>query len=296
MENNKNKNKPKPTASKKKSTTKEGAKSTFSKKPYQKKDFTKRPERKPNLPKVDDGLTRLNKFLANAGICTRREADVLIKAGVVEVNGKVITEMGFKVTVTDKIVYGGETIKNEQKVYVLMNKPKGFVASMNDPFNRRNVIELLGKLKQRVAPVDKMEKESTGVLLLTNDDNLARRLTHPKLNVKKIYQVSTSTNVSALHLKQLITGFELESGFVKIDVATYVGKGEDKRTIGVELTSTKSGIVKKMFEHLGYEVSKLDRVYFAGLTKKNLARGQWRILTEKEVGLLKMTQKEEVNQ
>ncbi|MBW6483204.1 MAG: pseudouridine synthase [Vicingaceae bacterium] len=285
-------NKPKPTSPKKKPSTKDGAKATFKKKPFQKKDFTKKPVRKPNLPKADDGLTRLNKFLANAGICTRREADVLIKAGVVEVNGKVITEMGFKVSETDKVVYGGETIKNEQKVYVLMNKPKGFVASMNDPFNRRNVLELLGKLKQRVAPVDKMERDATGVLLLTNDDNLARRLTHPKLNVKKIYQVSTSTNVSALHLKQLTTGFELENGFAKIDVATYIGKGEDKRTIGVELTSTKSGVVKKMVEHLGYEVSKLDRVYFAGLTKKNLARGQWRILSEKEVGILKMSQKE----
>jgi len=292
MENKKNKNKPKSAASKKKSFSKDKSKSTFSKKPYVKKDFTKRPDRKSNLPKVDDGLTRLNKFLANAGICTRREADVLIKAGVVEVNGKVITEMGYKVSETDKVVYGGESLQNEHKVYVLMNKPKGFVASMNDPFNRRNVLELLGKLKQRVAPVDKMERDTTGVLLLTNDDNLARRLTHPKLHVKKIYQVSTSTNVSALHLKQLVTGFELESGFVKLDEATYVGKGEDKRTVGVEITSNKSGVVKKMFEHLGYEVSKLDRVYFAGFSKKKLERGQWRFLTESEVGILKMTQKE----
>lgn len=290
MENKKNK--PTSAASKKKSFSKDKNKASFSKKPYVKKDFTKRPERKPNLPKVDDGLTRLNKFLANAGICTRREADVLIKAGVVEVNGKIITEMGFKVAETDKVVYGGEALKNEQKVYVLMNKPKGFVASMNDPFNRRNVLELLGKLKQRVAPVDKMDRDSTGVLLLTNDDSLARRLTHPKLKIKKIYQVSTSTNVSTLHLKQLTEGFELENGFSKLDVATYVGKGDDKRTVGVEFTSNKGGIVKKMFEHLGYEVSKLDCVYFAGLTKKNLARGQWRILTEKEVGILKMTQKE----
>ncbi len=292
MENKKNKNKPKSVASKKKSFSKDKSKSAFSKKPYVKKDFTKKPVRKSNLPKADDGLTRLNKFLANAGICTRREADVLIKAGVVEVNGKVITEMGYKVAETDKVVYGGETLKNDFKVYVLMNKPKGFVASMNDPFNRRNVLELVGKLKQRVAPVDKMERDTTGVLLLTNDDNLARRLTHPQLKVKKIYQVSTSTNVSALHLKQLVVGFELESGFAKLDEATYVGKGDDKRTVGVELTSNKSGIVKKMFEHLGYEVSKLDRVYFAGFSKKNLARGQWRILSEKEVGILKMTQKE----
>ncbi|MDF1675429.1 MAG: pseudouridine synthase [Vicingaceae bacterium] len=267
-------------------------KKSYTKKPTNKRgDFKKRPPRQGQapLPKVDDGKIRLNKFLANAGICSRREADVLIHTGVVEVNGKIITEMGFKVSDTDKIVCGGETLRHEKKVYLLMNKPKGFVSSLNDPYNRRNVVELLGKLKQSVIPVDPLGKDATGVLFLTNDEELVKRLTHPKQHIKKIYQVATSTNVSKTHLQQLINGVDLENGLTKMQEATHVGDGENKKLIGVEIHSSKNNIVKKMFEHLGYEVSKLDRVYYAGLTKKNLARGQWRFLTEEEVNLLKMT-------
>ena len=265
-------------------------KKSFGKKPFNKKgDFKKRPPKQAAATKVDDGKIRLNKFIANAGNCSRREADVLIQTGVVEVNGEIITEMGYKVAETDKVVCGGQTLRAEKKVYLLMNKPKGFVSALNDPYNRRHVAELLGKLKQSVIPVDPLGKDATGVLLLTNDEAMVKRLTHPKQKIKKIYQVATSTNVSKLHLNQLKEGVELESGKIKMEEATYVGDGENKKLIGVEINDTKNNVVKKMFEHLGYEVSKLDRVYFAGLTKKNLARGQWRFLTQDELNLLQMT-------
>jgi len=260
--------------------------------------YKKAPLRKPsgkksdNNPhtKADDGLTRLNKFLANAGLCSRREADVLISSGVVTVNGKVITEMGFKVSDTDKITYGGESIKSERKVYILMNKPKDFITTADDPFNRKTVLQILGKLKERVYPVGRLDRATTGVLMLTNDGDLTKKLTHPKFGVKKIYQVTLEKPVKENHLQHLLDGFELEDGFTKADVATYVGDGKDKKQIGVELHSGKNRIIRRMFEHLGYTVIKLDRVYFAGFTKKDLARGQWRFLTDKEVDLLKMLQ------
>lgn len=260
--------------------------------------YTKAPLRKPsgkkssNNPhtKVNDGLTRLNKFLANAGLCSRREADVLISTGVVTVNGKVVTEMGFKVSETDKITYGGETIRGERKVYLLMNKPKDFITTADDPFNRKTVLQLLGKLKERVYPVGRLDRATTGVLMLTNDGDLTKKLTHPKFGVKKIYQVSLDKPVKENHLTHLIDGFELEDGFTKADVASYVGDAKDKKIVGVELHSGKNRIIRRMFEHLGYTVIKLDRVSFGGLTKKDLARGQWRYLTEKEVSMLKMVQ------
>jgi 23S rRNA pseudouridine2605 synthase len=260
--------------------------------------YTKAPLRKPsgkkssNNPhtKADDGLTRLNKFLANAGLCSRREADVLISTGVVTVNGKVVTEMGFKVSETDKITYGGETIKGERKVYLLMNKPKDFITTADDPFNRKTVLQLLGKLKERVYPVGRLDRATTGVLMLTNDGDLTKKLTHPKFGVKKIYQVSLDKPVKENHLEHLKDGFELEDGFTKADVASYVGDAKDKKIVGVELHSGKNRIIRRMFEHLGYTVIKLDRVSFGGLTKKDLARGQWRYLTEKEVSMLKMVQ------
>lgn len=260
--------------------------------------YTKAPLRKPsgkkssNNPhtKADDGLTRLNKFLANAGLCSRREADVLISTGVVTVNGKVVTEMGFKVSETDKITYGGETIKGERKVYLLMNKPKDFITTADDPFNRKTVLQLLGKLKERVYPVGRLDRATTGVLMLTNDGDLTKKLTHPKFGVKKIYQVTLEKPVKENHLEHLKDGFELEDGFIKADVASYVGDAKDKKIVGVELHSGKNRIIRRMFEHLGYTVIKLDRVSFGGLTKKDLARGQWRYLTEKEVNMLKMVQ------
>lgn len=240
--------------------------------------------------KTDDGKTRLNKFLANAGLCSRREADTLISTGVVTVNGKVVTEMGFKVGPDDKVTYGGETIRSEKKVYILMNKPKDFITTADDPFGRRTVLQLLGKLKQRVYPVGRLDRATTGVLMLTNDGDLTKKLTHPKFGVKKIYHVTLDKNVSATHLQNLLDGFELEDGFTKADVASYVSNGKNKKEVGLELHSGKNRIIRRMFEHLGYEVIKLDRVYFAGFTKKDLARGQWRFLTDKEVNLLKMNQ------
>jgi 23S rRNA pseudouridine2605 synthase len=260
--------------------------------------YQKAPLRKPTgkkssnnpLTKANDGKMRLNKFLAQAGIASRREADVLIAAGVVKVNDVVITEMGFKVSPTDKINYGGETIRSEKKVYLLMNKPKDFITTADDPFGRRTVLQLLGKLKERVYPVGRLDRATTGVLMLTNDGDLTKKLTHPKFGIKKIYNVALDKNVTSNHLQHLCDGFELEDGFTKADVAAYVGNGENKKQIGIELHSGKNRIIRRMFEHLGYNVVKLDRVYFAGLTKKDLARGQWRFLTEKEVGLLKMNQ------
>lgn len=241
--------------------------------------------------KANDGKVRLNKFLANAGICSRREADTLISTGVVTVNGKIITEMGFKVDPeNDKVTYGGETIRGEKKVYLLMNKPKDFITTVDDPFGRRTVMQLLGKLKQRVYPVGRLDRPTTGVLMLTNDGELTKKLTHPKYGVKKIYHVTLDKNVTDNHLKHLCDGFELEDGFTKADVAVHIGDGKKKREVGVELHSGKNRIIRRMFAHLGYEVVKLDRVSFAGLTKKNLARGQWRFLTEKEVNALKMMQ------
>ncbi|MBL4594677.1 MAG: rRNA pseudouridine synthase [Flavobacteriales bacterium] len=260
--------------------------------------YQKAPLRKPsgkkssNNPhtKANDGKTRLNKFLAQAGIASRREADVLISSGVVTVNGKIITEMGFKVAPEDKITYGGETIKSEKKVYLLMNKPKDFITTADDPFGRRTVMQLLGKLKQRVYPVGRLDRATTGLLMLTNDGELTKKLTHPKYGIKKIYNVGLDKNVTTTHLKNLCDGFELEDGFTKADIAVHTGTGENKKLVGIELHSGKNRIIRRMFEHLGYNVTKLDRVYFAGLTKKDLARGQWRFLTQKEVDLLQMNQ------
>jgi len=261
--------------------------------------YTKAPLRKPtgkkssNNPhtKANDGKMRLNKFLAQAGIASRREADTLIAAGVVKVNGEIITEMGFKVGPTDKVNYGGESIRSEKKVYLLMNKPKDFITTVDDPFGRRTVLQLLGKLKERVYPVGRLDRATTGVLMLTNDGELTKKLTHPKFGIKKIYNVHLDKNVTSNHLQHLLDGFELEDGFTKADVAAYVtSNGDKKNQVGIELHSGKNRIIRRMFEHLGYNVVKLDRVFFAGLTKKDLARGQWRFLSEKEVGLLKMNQ------
>jgi len=258
------------------------------KKQYPRKQQIRKKGADTTVPKVDDGTTRLNKFIANAGISSRREADVLISSGVVEVNGKIITEMGYKVKDTDTVKYGGETIRGEEKVYILMNKPKDFITTVDDPFGRRTVLQLLGKLKQRVYPVGRLDRATTGLLMFTNDGDLTKRLTHPRYEKKKIYHVTTNKNVSTSDIQMLLDGFELEDGFTKTDEASYVGNGSDRKQVGVELHSGKNRIVRRMFDHLGYNVVKLDRVYFSGLTKKDLARGQWRYLTDEEVTMLKM--------
>lgn len=245
--------------------------------------------RKNKVEKTDDGTVRLNKYIANAGICSRREADELIKAGAVSVNGKIITEMGYKVKPGDVVNYGGQTIRQERKVYILLNKPKDYITTVDDPQKRKTVLDLIkGACKERVYPVGRLDRNTTGLLLLTNDGDLAKKLTHPSSGVKKIYHVVTDKSVSKQDLIKLTEGLRLEDGFVKADNADYVETANSKKEIGIELHSGKNRIVRRMMEHLGYKVVKLDRVVFAGLTKKDLPRGRWRFLTEKEIGMLKM--------
>lgn len=252
-------------------------------------DFKDSKKKGDPLPSFNDNEIRLNKFLSNAGVCSRREADVLIKTGVVTVNGEIITEMGYKVKPGDQIRYDGETINAETKRYVLLNKPKGFITTMDDPMGRKTVMGLVKKAcKERIYPVGRLDRETTGLLLFTNDGDLAKKLTHPKFRAGKIYEVELDKNVTSGHLKALTEGIQLEDGTIRFDEASFLDE-HDGRFVGVELHSGKNRIVRRTFESLGYKVRKLDRVTFAGLTKKDLPRGRYRHLTEKEVGFLKMT-------
>ena len=236
----------------------------------------------PNAP------VRLNKYLANAGICSRREADNYIEAGLVTVNGVVVTELGTKVSPTDDVRFNSERINPERKVYVLLNKPKDCVTTVDDPQERKTVLDCLhGIGKERIYPVGRLDRNTTGVLLLTNDGDMAAKLTHPKFMKKKIYHVTCDKNVAMSDMDLLVNGIELEDGHVYADEVTYVNEA-DRSQIGIEIHSGKNRIVRRMLEHLGYRVNKLDRVLFAGLTKKNLRRGDWRYLTDKEVNMLRM--------
>lgn len=231
---------------------------------------------------------RLNKFLANAGVCSRRDADKYIEAGVVSVNGLVVTELGSKVMRTDEVKFHDNVVKIEKKVYVLLNKPKGYVTTSDDPQNRKTVMDLVANAcPERIYPVGRLDRNTTGVLLLTNDGELASKLTHPKFLKKKIYHVTTDQNVTAADLNQIAEGITLDDGEIKADAIEYAS-ATDKKEIGIEIHSGKNRIVRRIFESLGYHVVKLDRVYFAGLTKKNVRRGDWRYLTEKEVQMLRM--------
>ena len=233
-----------------------------------------------------DGI-RLNKFIANSGICSRREADEYIVAGLVTVNGKVVTEMGVKVQPNDEVRFNNERLKGEQKVYIVMNKPKDFVTTMSDPYADKTVMDLIGeKCPSRVFPVGRLDKATTGVLLFTNDGELTEQLTHPSYNKKKIYHIFLDKNLKQADLQQLLDGVELEDGLIQADSISYVD--EDNAQVGLEIHSGRNRVVRRMFEALGYKVKKLDRVYFAGLTKKNLKRGQWRFLTDAEVNMLRM--------
>jgi 23S rRNA pseudouridine2605 synthase len=237
--------------------------------------------------KSEDELIRLNKYIAASGICSRREADQLIAAGLISVNGKSVTQLGTKVKPDDDVRYNGERMRNERKVYLLLNKPKDYVTTTDDPNERKTVMQLIrNACSERIYPVGRLDRNTTGVLLFTNDGELAKRLTHPGHNKKKIYHVFLDKGVSGGDLKKLADGIELEDGFIKPDAISYVS-GESKKEIGLEIHSGRNRIVRRMFESLDYRVTKLDRVYFAGLTKKNVPRGKWRILTEKEVGWLK---------
>ena len=231
---------------------------------------------------------RLNKFLANAGVCSRREADEFITAGVVSVNGEVVTELGTKIKRSDVVKFHDEPVSIERKVYVLLNKPKDCVTTSDDPQERKTVMDFVkGACKERIYPVGRLDRNTTGVLLLTNDGDLASKLTHPKYLKKKIYHVYCDKNVTKADLDQIAAGVTLDDGEIHADAISYASE-TDKSQVGIEIHSGKNRIVRRIFESLGYKVIKLDRVYFAGLTKKGLRRGDWRYLTEQEVNMLRM--------
>ena len=235
-----------------------------------------------------DEPVRLNRYLANAGVCSRREADTFIQAGVVKVNGVVVTELGTKVKRSDEVMFHDQTINMEKKVYVLLNKPKDYVTTSDDPQNRKTVMELVkNACRERIYPVGRLDRNTTGVLLFTNDGDLATKLTHPQYLKKKIYHVFCDKNVTAADLRQIADGIMLEDGEIHADAIDYAHE-TDKKQVGIEIHSGRNRIVRRIFEHLGYKVVKLDRVYFAGLTKKNVKRGDWRFLTQDEVNMLKM--------
>ena len=233
------------------------------------------------------GNIRLNRFIANAGICSRREADALITAGLVTVNGDSIVEMGYQVKPTDDVRYNGERLSREKKVYVLLNKPKDAITTAEDPEGRRTVMQLFGnELGERIYPVGRLDRNTTGVLLFTNDGDLAQRLMHPSYEMKKVYKATLNKNFKGEDMWQLTNGVDLEDGFIKPDAIAYPN-AKDKTEVGIEIHSGKNHIIHRMFEHLGYKVDKLDRALYAGLTKGKLKRGEWRELTEKEVNTIK---------
>ena len=235
-----------------------------------------------------DEPIRLNKYLANAGVCSRREADEFIQAGVVKVNGEIVTELGTKVKRSDEVHFHDQLVSIEKKVYILLNKPKDYVTTSDDPQNRKTVMDLVkGACRERIYPVGRLDRNTTGVLLLTNDGELATKLTHPGFMKKKIYHVYLDKNVTAADMKQIADGIELEDGEIHADAIEYASE-TDRKQVGIEIHSGRNRIVRRIFEHLGYKVIRLDRVYFAGLTKKNVRRGDWRFLTEKEVDMLHM--------
>ncbi|TCN70172.1 pseudouridine synthase [Acetobacteroides hydrogenigenes] len=231
---------------------------------------------------------RLNKYIANSGVCSRREADNHILAGEITVNGEVVTTLGTKIKMGDEVQFNGTIIKGEKKVYLILNKPKGYVTSVDDPHAEKTVMELIkGACNERVYPVGRLDKSTTGVLLLTNDGELTKTLTHPTYNKKKIYHVFLDKRISEEDMERIATGVDLDDGVAYADAISYVD-GSDKSQVGVEIHSGKNRIIRRLFDTIGYKVIKLDRVYFAGLTKKGLPRGRWRFLTQREVGMLKM--------
>ena len=231
---------------------------------------------------------RLNRFLANAGVCSRREADDFIAAGVVSVNGKVVTELGTKVLRSDNVVFHNQPVMPEKKVYILLNKPKDYVTTTDDPQKRKTVMDLIkGACREHVYPVGRLDRNTTGVLLFTNDGDLASKLTHPHFLKKKVYHVFLDKNVAASDIQRIAEGIELDDGEIHADAVEYASP-TDKKQVGIESHSGRNRIVRRIFEHLGYRVVKLDRVLFAGLTKKNVKRGDWRFLTEAEVNMLRM--------
>ena len=262
----------------------EGMSAMLSRKPQVNGRFSDDDTAKPEIQEV----VRLNKFIANSGVCSRREADTLIQSGVVTVNGEVVTELGTKVNIlTDDIRFNGQRLKGEEKVYIVMNKPKGYVTTASDPHAEKTVMDLLKGCPTRVFPVGRLDKNTTGVLMFTNDGEMAERLTHPSYNKKKIYQVVLDAPLTEEDQQKILAGVELSDGVVAADELEYID-AHDHRQLGIEIHSGKNRIVRRIFESLGYEVRALDRVYFAGLTKKGLKKSDWRYFTEGEVNILRM--------
>jgi len=278
---------------------KENIKSARAERPERKikLDRSALPERKGSGKKIvsrggkndNPELMRLNKYISNSGVCSRREADRLIEAGAVSVNGKIVTELGTKVGPTDKVKYGDQTINREKPRYVLLNKPKGYITTVDDPEKRKTVMSLVaGACKERIYPVGRLDRNTTGLLLFTNDGMIAKKLTHPRYGIKKIYHVEIDRSLTRADFVKIEEGFRLDDEMIKVDQIEYIGDGKDKKQIGIELHSGQNRIVRRIFEHFEYKVVRLDRVYYAGLTKKNLPRGHWRLLEEQEINLLKM--------
>ena len=254
----------------------------------------RKPDRKPDkvresgYRREEGGLIRLNKYLADAGICSRREADKLIEAGTVKINGKVVTELGTKVSPTDKVVYGGLALKREKLRYLVLNKPKDFITTTDDPYERKTVMSLVAKAcPERIYPVGRLDRGTTGVLLFTNDGDIAKKLTHPKHGIRKIYHVVLNKQLTKADFERIGTGIELDDGFIKADKISWIEEGNNKKEVGLELHSGRNRIVRRVFESLGYKVTRLDRVVFAGITKKDTPRGKWRLLGDSEVNMLK---------
>ena len=271
-------------------TKREDSKGGDSKKKIYKgsKSFKFKPKKKKEDTKTTplDSSIRLNRFLANSGICSRREADTLISSGAVSVNNEVVTKLGTKVSPDDTIHYGGELIQSQRKQYVLLNKPKNYITTMDDPKGRKTVMELVHRAcKERIYPVGRLDRATTGLLLFTNDGQMTKRLTHPSGQVTKIYHVNLDKNVSQRHMIEMVEGIQLEDGFSQVDKVSYL-PNSSKASISIELHSGRNRIIRRIMEHLGYKVTKLDRVNFAGLTKKDIPRGRFKQLSEQEIGLL----------
>lgn len=247
-------------------------------------------KKEPTVPEpIGDGLIRLNKYISNAGVCSRREADKIIGEGLITVNGNVVTELGHKVSLDDEVRFEGQLLNPEKKVYLLLNKPRGFVTTVDDPHAERTVMQLVqNACTERIYPVGRLDMQTTGVLLFTNDGELAKKLTHPSYEKKKIYHVQLDKDFIPEDLGKISKGIELEDGFIAADDIQMIDI-DDARQVGIEIHSGKNHIVRRIFNHLGYQVEKLDRVLFAGLTKKDLPRGRYRFLTPQEINFLKMS-------
>lgn len=260
----------------------------FSKEDYKKKKALAHPAPHSFEREPENDTIRLNKFIANSGICSRREADDLITAGLISVNGKVITELGTKINLSDMVRYNNEIVKNERLVYLLLNKPKDFITTMDDPEQRHTVMQLVASAcKERIYPVGRLDRNTTGLLLFTNDGEMAKKLTHPSSEIRKVYHVELDKNLSPQDMELISKGIELEDGIAEVDDIAYDGAFDNRSHVGVELHSGKNRIVRRIFEKIGYDVKKLDRVVFAGLDKKDLPRGKWRFLEDTEVNHLR---------